>query len=546
MEKNYEFIANLPRGMYFNKKRYTPFHTLPFQEVKDQLPRPIIPNHQELIDCYWYAVGLAFKNVYQPTTASGFVSDFVDAAFNENIFMWDTVFISMFCNLFHKFIPGIVSLDNFYCKQFEDGEIPREIVRDTGKDYPKWVNIYDKPLYSYFHYRYKLRMINDINDVTYDQMYKPDLGREIPVNPYLTLDNLNHPLMAWAELVSYRQTGDLDRLKLVLEPLFHYYRSLWYHIRHANNLYVTDWAGMDNSPRNPYLGCAVDTSCEMVLFADSLLEIIEELEKHHLIKAETIQDRKEFLTDTARLTKDAINNLMWDESTGFYYDLTDKGEKAPVKTIAAFWALLSGVADASQAQKLADWLNDQNTFRRLHRAPVLAADEAGYDPQGGYWKGAVWAPTNTMVIYGLLKYGYNDLAKEIALNHLENVAKVFEKTGTIWENYPPDFIAPPNVAKKDFVGWSGIGPILYLIEFKIGLKADATKQEVTWTIDREAKLLGLEKYWFFGKTADFYWDDTEGLQTVTIVTGDTFNLTINYSGKTYHYLIDGDTTLKLA
>lgn len=538
-------IHSLSRGMYFSKKQYTPFDLKPFEEIKESLPNPILSSNKDMIDCYWYAVRLAYKNIKRPTRESGFVSDFADAAFNEDIFMWDTAFITMFCNLFHNFIPGICSLDNFYCKQLEDGEIARELVRESGQDFYKWVNTYDKPLYSYFHNNYGHRRLKEINNLTYEQMYKPNLGRKVEKNPYLTLDNLNHPIMAWAEYISYLQTGDIERLKLVAEPLFHYYKALWYHIRHRNNLYVTDWASMDNSPRNKYLGCAVDTSCEMVLFARNLIDIMEELLKHQSINKELFDARKTFLEVSSEATMEAINNLMWDEEEGFYFDLKDNGGRAPVKTIAAFWTLISGVASEKQAERLAAWLEDKDTFNRTHRVPVCAADEEEYDDQGGYWKGSVWAPTNTMVIYGLLKYGYNKLAKDIALNHLDNVVKVFKDTGSIWENYPPDYISSGNADKKDFVGWSGLAPILYLIEFKIGLKADALKEQVTWSINSKEELSGCENYWFFGNTASFYARNKEGKISLDIKTKDKFKLQVKHLGKVYDYFVDGDTSLEI-
>ena len=87
-------------------------------------------------------------------------------------------------------------------------------------------------------------------------------------------------------------------------------------------------------------------------------------------------------------------------------------------------------------------MKNPNTFARLHRVPTVAADEPGYNPAGEYWRGSVWAPTDTMVIRGLERYGYTDLAREIALNHLTNMGRVFEKTGTVWENYAPDKIEP--------------------------------------------------------------------------------------------------------
>jgi len=66
---------------------------------------------------YWKSWELAFKNFHEPASGSGYVSQFIDAAFNENIFLWDTCFITMFCNCAHPLVPGIASLDNLYAKQ---------------------------------------------------------------------------------------------------------------------------------------------------------------------------------------------------------------------------------------------------------------------------------------------------------------------------------------------------------------------------------------------------------------------------------------------
>jgi len=90
-----------------------------------------------------------------------------------------------------------------------------------------------------------------------------------------------------------------------------------------------------------------------------------------------------------------------------------------------------------------------------------------------------------MVLYGLEKYGYHDLAREIALNHMGVVARVWNDTGTIWENYPPDSICSADADKKDFVGWSGIGPIRYLLRYALGLVPDAPHNILRWNMDGE-------------------------------------------------------------
>ena len=529
-------MSNHPRGMYFHKKEFSTKKN-EFESIKHLIPSPILENDQDTISCYWYAVKLAFKNTHIPEPNSGFVSSFIDAAFNDDIFMWDTAFMTFYCNLLHPYIPGIQSLDNFYVKQFDDGEIPREMIRKTGEDYPKWVNHDCHPLHSFFHNDYGYRRIKQVNVVNYENMFKPSLGRSVEEIPYLTLDNLNHPIMAWAEWESYIHTGDLSRLQQVIEPLYHYYLSLYTHIRHASHLYVTDWASMDNSPRNAYLGCAVDTSSEMVLFANHLIEMMCEVENKAHSSQTDYSSRIQFLKESSELTKHAIQSLLWNDRTKFYYDLSKEYQLAPVKTVAAYWTLLSDVATQDQVKHLVDYLNDEKTFKRVHRIPVLAADEEGYNPRGGYWRGAVWAPTNTMVLSGLKKKGYHELAREIALNHLGNIVEVYKKTNTIWECYPADEVSSGDSDKRDLVGWSGLGPILYLIEYRIGLTADSRTNTVTWRIEEGNETTGCNNYWFFNKSANFLQTQQDNKLTIKVDSKDSFNLDIIYKKKTHHYQV---------
>ena len=470
-------------GKYFAKKRYNPAPLPQWQAVRDKLPAPIYESRPDWIAMYWKSWEIAFRNFHEPAPDSGFVSQFIDAAFNANIFLWDSCFMTMFCNYAHPLVPGIATLDNFYAKQHADGEICREIVRSTGVDFPQWVNSENRPLFS------RWGKEPSTPNVPYDVVYR---GRPAPKqNPKLTLDALNHPILAWAELESYRMTGDKARLAIVWEPLVRYYEALREYLRQGNGLYMTDWASMDNSTRNVWLdrgGTGIDISSEMVLFGRQLARIAG------------IQGQPEkadrFVSDAERLAG-IINKAMWDPKRRFYFDLTLDGKRAPVKTIAGFWPLIARVASRDQAAALAAELENPKTFNRPHRVPTLAADEPGYDPAGGYWRGSVWAPTDTMVMRGLENYGYSVLAREIALNHLNRAAQVFEKTGTIWENYAPDSVAPGKPAKQDFAGWSAIGPILYLIEYAIGLRADAPANSLAWSLTPGVRQ-GCERFRFNG------------------------------------------------
>jgi hypothetical protein len=509
------------RGMYFDLKEVDLEELPVFQQTRPKLAAPIYEENPLLVECYWKAWEIAFENFNQATPQSGFVSNYIDAAFTfgNSIYFWDTGFMTMFCNYAHPYVPGIQSMDNFYARQHPDGEICREIHKDTGLDHDEWVNHENRSLFSRYGTLYH-------SDTTWAINY---IGRDKPKsNPVLTLDALNHPIAGWIELESYRMTGDKERLKLVWKPLVKYYEAIQLYLRQGNGLYITDWASMDNSPRNDFLingGCGIDTSSEMVLYAENLAEIAQIIGK----EKEALQYSQE-----ADALKEIINDKMWDKEDGFYYDLTVDEEIIPIKTVAAFWPLLAGVASQEQAEHLFQELNNPATFNRPHRVPTLSAAEAGYDPLGAYWKGGVWAPIVTMVIRGLERYEAHELASDIAMNHLNNVATIYQETGTIWENYAPDSIRQGNQALDNFVGWSGIAPILYFIEYAIGIKADAITNTIKWNIGSSQRV-GIEKFWFGGKTVSLICEeaDKDKNRTIRVTSDGDFKLDITLNGKHY-------------
>jgi glycogen debranching enzyme len=507
------------QGRYFARKEYVPKPLPVFAETKDKLPAPIYDENPNYVSCYWKAWELAFRNFHEPAPQSGYISQFIDAAFNQNIFLWDTCFLTMFCDYAHPYVPGIRSLDNFYAKQHEDGEICREINRTTGKDFAPWVNIEGKPLFSRWGYNW------DKGQKQVDIVYR---GRSVPTPaPKLTLDSLNHPIFAWAELESHRITADKARLELVWQPLVKYHEALEKYLMQGNGLYITDSASMDNATRNIYIksgGTGIDISSEMVLFARNLSEIAGILGKRR--QARQYRRKADELAEL-------INKLMWDDKRAFYFDLSLDGKRAPVKSIAAFWTLLANVASKSQAAALAAELDNPATFGTLHCVPTLAADEPGFNPNGGYWNGAIWAPTEKMVVRGLENYGYDELAREVAMNHLHNVVEVYKETGTLWENYAPQSMSRGKPSRGDFVGWTGIGPIAFLIEYAIGVKADAAANVVTWDI-RSPKRVGVEKFWFGGKTVSLLSrePDARGTRGVSVLSDGDFRLKIRFNGKT--------------
>lgn len=406
-----------------------------FSKVKPLLPQPAWAGHQDAIDCYWKAWEIAFRNLRRPTAQNGFVANYLDTAFNGHLFLWDSVFAARFGRYASRVFDFQQTLDNLYVKQHPDGFICREIDETDGQDC--------------FHRH----------------------------DPNSTGPNV----FAWSEWEHYGFAGDEQRLRRVLPVLVAYHRWMRrYRTWPDGSYWATGWAcGNDNTPRGP--NCAlyhdhlhwIDACAHAALSARMIRQIA-----NHFGEA---QLAGEFYAEFNLLHR-YINEHMWDESAGFYFDLLPDGSRSNVKFCGAYWTLLAGVVPPDRLRRFVEHLDDPKTFNRPHRVPTLAADHPKYDPAGGYHQGGVWPLVNDYIVAGLRAVGFRDLARDIALNHHRNVVEVFNKTNTIWENYAPESAAPGNPAMADFVGFSGLPPIAGLLEAVMGLHPDAPAHKLVWEI----------------------------------------------------------------
>ncbi len=427
------------RGLYFQKKTYSDFPIPTFAQSVKLLPSPILEKNPELVKLYWAAWEMAFDHFKRPPKGSPFVSNYIDEAFAPNIFQWDTFFMLMFARYANHNFPSIQSLDNFYCRQYENGYICREIVEATGEDF-----VFE--------------------------------GREHTINP---------PLFSWAEVENYKITGDKSRFAMVLPVLEKYTEWLEKFRRKENTKHNLYWqtglgSGMDNTPRS---GSGwVDMSAQMEMMYHDMAFMCDELK---------LTEKASSFREKAKSISDRINKFMWNDEDGFYYDVDDNGNQVKCKTIASFWPMLAGISNQQQAEKMLANLKDTKTFWRTIPFASLAADDKNYKADGSYWLGSVWASTNVMVIKGLDKFAigenakyFNEFTATATEKYLEGMFEVYKRTGTIWENYAPDAHTRGLWSRPDFVGWSGCGPIELLIENILGIRADASKNEISWYLNR--------------------------------------------------------------
>ncbi len=420
-----------------------------FEEARTNLPSPFWYGRDDVIRCYWKVWELAFdRKLRKATSENRFISDFNATAFNDATFMWDSAFIALFGRYGRRAWPFQCTLDNFYCKQHPDGFICREIRELDGED--------------------KFQRFD----------------------PAGTGPNV----LPWAEWEYYLHTGDRDRLARVFAPLAAYTR--WFRLNRTwpdGSYWGTGWStGMDNQPRIPDglhewyehgHQTWVDTCMQAVLADRILVRMATEIER--------TEDAQEFQIEADRLTA-WINENLWNEKTGYYHDLRRDGTLIHnVKTIGAYWALLADVVPADRLPRFLSHLSDPSAFKRAHLVPSLSADTPGYDPDGGYWKGAIWPPTNYMLLRGLHTVGQQDLAHIIGRNHLDNVVAAHANTGTLWENYAPDFFGAGR-STPDFVGWTGVPPVAVLFEEVFGLRP-ITPDRLLWDV-RLTEAHGVARY----------------------------------------------------
>ena len=419
-----------------NEYRIASPETLPvrsFAEAKKILPQPIWKGHDKEIEMYWKAWEIGIRNIKAPEKGSGFVSSYIDTAYNGNIFMWDSAFITMFARYGTRFFPFQRTLDNFYAKQHPDGFICREIKADGADCFERY-------------------------------------------DPVSTGPNI----IPWSEMIYYKQFGDTERMHKIFPALCAYYKWLKLNRTWRNGTYWSSgWGtGMDNMPRveakyNMIYSHGhmiwIDACLQQLFVAGLLLEMGFYLERW--------QEIEEF-EDEAKMLKEYINKHLWSDKENFLFDQYADGSLSSTKGIHAYWALLTDVLDKERLDKFVAHLEDKETFNRLHRIPSLAANNPKYKENGRYWQGGVWPGATYMVITGLMDTGYTKLAHDIAMNPYQNVFEVYKKTGTFWEYYAPESVEPGFMARPDFIGWTGLPPVSVLIEYILGIRSNVYEKKL--------------------------------------------------------------------
>jgi neutral trehalase len=253
----------------------------------------------------------------------------------------------------------------------------------------------------------------------------------------------------------------LDRLERYLG----YWR--WHCDYDRNGLSVWDSAdhsGMDNQIRRAgdYHEDAiegVDLNVYLAREFDAMANLLIRLDRH---------DNARVYRDLATQRRAAINEYLWDDDAGFYFDRHEqRDERRRVFTVAGFLTLWDGTAPEARAQRLIDeHLTDREAFWLEYPVATWSKREPDYyQMRRGHecnWRGPCWVPTNYMLFQGLRRYGRTQLAEELAYR----TAEMALRETTTREFYNAETGVGQGLSP--FWGWSALAYVMPL-EFEAGV-----------------------------------------------------------------------------
>ncbi|HET9909875.1 MAG TPA: trehalase family glycosidase [Anaerolineales bacterium] len=116
-----------------------------------------------------------------------------------------------------------------------------------------------------------------------------------------------------------------------------------------------------------------------------------------------------------------FNTRFWHDGVGLYYDYDVRSNRLiQVNTASSFLPLFAGLPSKRQAQRLVEeHLLDPNEYApsgaARHWVTTTAKTEPTWEARR-YWRGPVWVIMNWLIIDGLKRYGYEDIADTIRRN----------------------------------------------------------------------------------------------------------------------------------
>jgi glycogen debranching enzyme len=252
------------------------------------------------------------------------------------------------------------------------------------------------------------------------------------------------PLVAWAAWKLYESSHDVEFLNEIYEPLVRWNRW-WFENNDQDHNGLCEYqhpfsSGLDDSPLWDE-GMPVESP-------DLNTYLCMQLD-HLALIARAIGEEQEALawSQQAEELAERMLRSMWDERAGLFW-ARQSGKPVNVRTPFNLFPLLTGRMPPRIVKRLIAHLTDENEFWPRYPVPTVALDEPKFEPDQ-MWRGPTWININYLLIEGLRRTGYKDLAMELRRRTLEMICNQPD----IYEYYHPITGAQPPKAAPIF-GWS--------------------------------------------------------------------------------------------
>lgn len=283
--------------------------------------------------------------------------------------------------------------------------------------------------------------------------------------------NIHKPCLAQhAAFLVKNDHGDAEWLRTHFSKLCIFVDCYMENFRHKSGLYFwhDDWAiGVDNDPSTFYrpekssasifLNCLMYKELEAVCYLGEILGWPVDVYRNE-----------------AQHLKQAVQEHCYDPKDGFYYSVDlnllpivpGVHDGCPrhwdvliqrIGSWSGFLAMWSGIATEEQAKQMVERnLLDEKAFwapngvRTLSKYEKMYTIKASGNPS--CWLGPIWGISNYMVFRGLEKYGYQELARELAEKTISMFKADILECGEMHEYYHPETGEP--IINQGFQNWN--------------------------------------------------------------------------------------------
>ena len=213
-------------------------------------------------------------------------------------------------------------------------------------------------------------------------------------------------------------------------------------------------SGMDNNV------AVLDYPKNTVVGVDLNAYIFQEY-KAMAIMAKMIGRKKDekYFSRRAEQIKNNINKYLYNDQDKIYYNLDSKsGEHIKRVSASCFSPLFADIASSDQAKLIiTKYLLSPSFMWSRFGVRTLAANDSEYNNKNivkpfSNWQGPIWLVFNYICMQGLLRYGFQKEAIELAQKTIKLILDDISATGGMHENYHADTGQP--LAAQNKVSWN--------------------------------------------------------------------------------------------